>query len=80
MFTLDLDEALAVLFCRQAAFDQAQEGEPCWPAFVTAQQRVALLTEARRVVEEAANGTLARCCPPPKKERKLRVVSKRELL
>jgi hypothetical protein len=79
-FTMTLEEALAVAFRRQVALVEAQDDEPLWPAFVTAQERVAFLGEAHRVIKEAAEDALARCCPPPEKERsKLRLIKKEAL-
>jgi hypothetical protein len=76
---MTLEEALAVMYWRQMALATAQEGEPVWPAFITAQEWVALAMEANRAIKEAAEDVLARCCPPPEKERKLRLIKKETL-
>jgi len=66
-FGLDLDEALAIV--------EMMRADPNFPTFLSSEQdRADLVSEARRVVMHAALDAVVRCIPPPKLERKLKLV------
>jgi hypothetical protein len=66
LFTLELDEAVAVV--------AAVAADPAFPEWCSDTERQALVTEARRVVEQAANEAATRCLAPARAEPCLKVV------
>jgi len=67
-FGLDFDEALAVV--------EMVRADPEFPSFLSEQDRADLVNEAQRQIMHVALDAVVRVIPPPKLERKLKLVEK----